>query len=102
MLITAHGKMLRDGQSYQAQVSQSAYLDRKYRAYQSLNEAVHQSRGVVSDAVIGCIIMAIVSESRLSKAEATNAHLLFSYETAVRLRGGLRSIILASPTKVFS
>lgn len=39
--------------------------------------------------------MAIITESRLADAKASNAHLL-GYEIAVRLRGGLRSIILGS------
>lgn len=95
MLIAAHGRFSGYGHPQDQSRTQTALLRRKHRAYQSLNEALQRSYRSVPDDVLGGIIMAIITESRLADAEASNAHLL-GYEIAVRLRGGLRSIILGS------
>jgi hypothetical protein len=95
MLIAAHGRFSGYGLPDDQARKKTALLRRKHRAYRSLNDALQQSSRVVADEVLGGIIMAIITESRLADVEASNAHLL-GYEIAVRLRGGLRSIILAS------
>lgn len=95
MLIAAHGRFSRYGHPDDQARTQTALLRRKHGAYQSLNDALQRSHRSVPDEVLGGIIMAIITESRLADAEASNAHLL-GYEIAVRLRGGLRSIILGS------
>ncbi|GAM43748.1 hypothetical protein TCE0_060f18811 [Talaromyces pinophilus] len=95
MLVAAHGIFSTYGHPQHEARTQTALLRRKHRAYQSLNEALQRNHQSVPDDVLGGIIMAIITESRLADAKASNAHLL-GYEIAVRLRGGLRSIILGS------
>jgi hypothetical protein len=95
MLIAAHGRFSGNGHPQDQARTKTALLRRKHRAYQSLNDALQRSHQAVPDEVLGGIIMAIITESRLSDVEASNSHLL-GYEIAVRLRGGLRSIILGS------
>lgn len=95
MLIAAHGRFSGYGHPQERARTQTALLRRKQRAYQSLSDALQNNHQLVPDEVLGGIIMAIITESRLADAEASNAHLI-GYEIAVQLRGGLRSIILAS------
>lgn len=92
--IAAHGKFSRYGPRDRAQ-AQISLLHRKHRAYQSLNSSLQQRHQAISNDVLYDIIMAIMTESRLADVEAANAHLV-GYEIAVQLRGGLRSIVLAS------
>ncbi|KAL4874317.1 hypothetical protein BJY04DRAFT_212157 [Aspergillus karnatakaensis] len=63
---------------------------RKQRAYKLLNDAISQNHGRVTDEVLGGIIMAAITEARLSDPVAANAHLR-GYEAALAARGGLRA-----------
>jgi hypothetical protein len=93
MLIAADG-MLASNKTQEARMN---FFRRKNRAYQSLNNALSRDGGKVSDALLGGIIMATITESRLSDSAACNAHLQ-GYEAAIRARGGLRNSLLVCST----
>ncbi|EED14007.1 conserved hypothetical protein [Talaromyces stipitatus ATCC 10500] len=99
MLIAAHGRFARNALPGNQSQMQLSLLHRKARAYQSLNYALQRSQQAISDELLGGIIMAIITESRLADPKASNSHLL-GYEAALHLRGGLRNIILASSAKM--
>ncbi|KAL4886104.1 hypothetical protein BJY04DRAFT_229278 [Aspergillus karnatakaensis] len=68
--------------------------NRKHDAYQRLNEAIDLSDGIVTDEVLGGIIMATMTEARLADPTAAKAHLQ-GYEAAIRARGGIRASLIA-------
>ncbi|KAL4930427.1 uncharacterized protein BDV17DRAFT_289655 [Aspergillus undulatus] len=63
---------------------------RKRRAYRLLSGYIEEAKGEVSDEVMGGIIMAAITEARLSDPIACHAHLK-GYEAAIDARGGLRT-----------
>jgi hypothetical protein len=93
MLIGADGMLA----SNKTQEAQMKFLHCKNRAYHSLNNALSRDTGNVSDALLGGIIMATITESHLSNLAACNAY-LYGYEAAIRARGGLRNSLLVCST----
>ncbi|EAW11913.1 uncharacterized protein ACLA_006710 [Aspergillus clavatus NRRL 1] len=90
MLIAAHG--LFTHQPMGSSISLSL-THRKHHAYRLLKDALNRSGGVITDEILGGIIMAAITESRLSDPAASGAHLQ-GYEGALRARGGLRASLL--------
>ncbi|RDW61158.1 uncharacterized protein DSM5745_10656 [Aspergillus mulundensis] len=88
MLIAADGIFANNGDN-----NQVAW--RKRQAYRLLNGQIQDGRGRVDDPTLGGIIMAAITEARLSAATACHAH-LNGYEAAVRARGGLRASLITS------
>lgn len=75
-----------------------AIFRRKSIAYQTLRKKLGNSpTGPISDELIDVLIMATMTESRISQRDASNIHLR-GYERAVQTRGGFKKMILASPT----
>lgn len=75
-----------------------AIFHRKSVAYQTLRRKLGDSpTGPISDELIDVLIMATMTESRISQRDASNIHLR-GYERAVQTRGGFKKMILASPT----
>ncbi|KAH8699108.1 hypothetical protein BGW36DRAFT_358616 [Talaromyces proteolyticus] len=74
---------------------------RKSIAYQTMRKNLIDSpaKGPVSDDLVDMLIMATMTESRISQRDASNIHLK-GYERAVQTRGGLRKMILASKTHI--
>ncbi|KAH8691816.1 hypothetical protein BGW36DRAFT_362887 [Talaromyces proteolyticus] len=95
MLIAAAGFVAgRRGEGLSASI-----FRRKSIAYQTMRKNLINSpaKGPVSDYLVDMLIMATMTESRLSQRDASNIHLR-GYERAVQTRGGLRKMILASKT----
>jgi hypothetical protein len=75
-----------------------AIFRRKSVAYQTLRQKLGTSpTGPISDELIDVLIMATMTESRISQRDASNIHLR-GYERAVQTRGGFKKMILASTT----
>ncbi|KAL4864084.1 hypothetical protein BDV12DRAFT_17067 [Aspergillus spectabilis] len=87
MLIAATGLFTDKGERSEIQ---SSLVRRKQQAYQLMNDYISQSGGRVSDEILGGIIMAAITEARLSDARAANAHLQ-GFEAAISARGGLKA-----------
>ncbi|KAL2840275.1 hypothetical protein BJY01DRAFT_250054 [Aspergillus pseudoustus] len=73
--------------------TQISLIRRNDQAYRMLNECLAQNNGVVSDDLLGGIIMATITKSRLLDPFASNAHLQ-GFEAAVRVRGGLEASLV--------
>ncbi|KAL3441775.1 hypothetical protein BJX65DRAFT_313507 [Aspergillus insuetus] len=89
MLIAADGLFTNNRTGGSTQMS---LMRRKDQAYRKLNESLRQNNGVITDAVLGGIIMAGLTETRLMDPFASNAHLQ-GFEAAVRARGGLEASV---------
>ncbi|KAL3470101.1 hypothetical protein BJX99DRAFT_57326 [Aspergillus californicus] len=90
MLVAARGLFTNTSDG----LEQISLIGRKHRAYRLLNNCIRQSGGRISDEVLGGIIMAAITEARLSDPKASHAH-LHGYEAAIRARGGLRTSLEA-------
>ncbi|OJJ54173.1 hypothetical protein ASPSYDRAFT_492133 [Aspergillus sydowii CBS 593.65] len=66
---------------------------RKGQAYQLLKHSLSQNQGKITDDVLSGIIMAAVTEARLSDPMACNAHLK-GYEAAIEARGGIKRSLM--------
>ncbi|KAL2811563.1 hypothetical protein BJX63DRAFT_273774 [Aspergillus granulosus] len=73
---------------------QMSLMRRKHRAYLYLNTELAATGGRVTDEILGGIIMAAITEARLSDPTACSAHLQ-GFEGAVRARGGLKASLVA-------
>ncbi|KAL4898995.1 hypothetical protein BDW74DRAFT_120402 [Aspergillus multicolor] len=88
MLIAANGVFSDYGDNNQV-------TRRKRQAYRLLSGHIDDGRGKVDDATLGGIIMAAITEARLSAPTACHAH-LNGYEAAICARGGLRESLISS------
>ncbi|KAL4886865.1 hypothetical protein BJY04DRAFT_176730 [Aspergillus karnatakaensis] len=89
MLIAANGLFTNSGQRDKLLLAQ-----RKQQAYELLNDTLARSGGSITDEVFGGIVMAAITEARLSDLTACSAHLQ-GFEAAISIRGGLRASLLA-------
>ncbi|KAL2801588.1 hypothetical protein BJX63DRAFT_417032 [Aspergillus granulosus] len=76
----------------------SSILCRKQQLYQTLNTALRQNPDTVSDDLLGDIIMAAVTESRIPDMAACRVHFR-GFEEAIRIRGELENSLRAASTK---
>ncbi|CEL06533.1 hypothetical protein ASPCAL09706 [Aspergillus calidoustus] len=95
MLIAADGLFTNNRTSGDTQVS---LMRRKGQAYRRLNDAICENNGAVTDAVLGGIIMAGITESRLMDPFASKTHLQ-GFEAALRARGGLEASLRATSNR---
>ncbi|KAL3462117.1 hypothetical protein BJX64DRAFT_148480 [Aspergillus heterothallicus] len=98
MLIAADGLFANNRTSGDTRMS---LMRRKDNAYRMLNDAMAQNSGIVSDDLLGGIIMATITESRLLDPFASNAHLQ-GFEAAVRARGGLEASVATSSSRALA
>lgn len=91
VLIAADGLFARPG------ADRADYVDtvagRKGQAYRLLKYSLSQNAGKVTDDILAGIIMAAVTEARLSDPMACQAHLK-GYEAAIQARGGLKRSLM--------
>jgi hypothetical protein len=90
MLIAAEALIAR----CRCQTPPSSLFRQKSLAYRALYHALLESEGNISDDLISGMIMATITESRISTSEVTDVHLK-GYEKAIRIKG-LRKSILGS------
>ncbi|KAL2839504.1 hypothetical protein BJY01DRAFT_250458 [Aspergillus pseudoustus] len=76
----------------------SSALRRKQHIYQAMGMALNQSPHAISDNLLGGMIMATVTESRIPDPAACHVH-FEGYERAICIRGGLDSSLRVSSVK---
>lgn len=88
MLIAADGLFAHPGADAADTVAR-----RKGQAYGLLKHSLSENSGKVTDDILGGIIMAAITEARLSDPIACHAHLR-GYEAAIEARGGLKRSLM--------
>lgn len=88
MIIAADGLFAHPGADHAETVAR-----RKGQAYRLLKHSLSQNAGKITDDLLGGIIMAAITEARLSDPIACHAHLK-GYEAAIEARGGLKKSLM--------